>query len=161
MTSTPTTEPQGMQYRYRGSLITRTPEHPGYTELGSWDQPGEDMTINVDGVPIGGTSWCPNAARPDGQRWDSWGYRLACFNNRTREDAERVQIDAYLDMRADVNARPLTWTVTVGLRGGGNPITLEVPGWTWAQARQYVLMLWSSHDVLELEIGRDVDGGGV
>jgi hypothetical protein len=76
--------------------VTRTPEYPGYTDLGSENTPGEDYHLNIDGHRIGGTYYCGAHNVPDGQRWASWGIAGYSMRHRTREDAEQVQVAFYL-----------------------------------------------------------------
>jgi hypothetical protein len=76
--------------------VTRTPEHPDYTDLGTEDTPGEDYYLHLDGNRIGGTYYCGAHNVPDGQRWASWGIAGYSMRHRTREDAEQVQVAFYL-----------------------------------------------------------------
>lgn len=76
--------------------VTRKPEHAGYTALGSWNRPGEDHLLLVDGKEIGGSYWCSADYVKNGQRWASYGPAGLSMGHRTREDAEQVQVDAHL-----------------------------------------------------------------
>jgi hypothetical protein len=80
--------------------MTRTPRYPDYTDLGDHDTPGEDYWLLVDGWQIGQTYWCGGASILDGCRWASFGPAGLSMGHRTRDDAERVQVDAYLAERA-------------------------------------------------------------
>lgn len=75
--------------------VTRKPEHEEYTGLGAWNIPGEDYLLLVDGNVIGSTYWCGADYIADGQRWASWGPAGLSMGHRTREDAERAQVQAY------------------------------------------------------------------
>jgi hypothetical protein len=76
--------------------VTRKPQHPGYTTLGSWNRPGEDYDLLVNGEAIGGTYWCGSGTVKNGQRWASYGPAGLSMGHRTREDAEQVQVNAHL-----------------------------------------------------------------
>jgi hypothetical protein len=74
---------------------SRLPRYAGYTDLGSWNTPGEDFLLLVDDVEIGGTYWCAADYIADGDRWASWGPAGLSMGHRTREDAEVVQLRAH------------------------------------------------------------------
>lgn len=78
------------------TAFTRKPVHDGYDELGSENTDGEDFWILADGRNIG-TTWYGSADYiRDGERWASDGPAGLSMGHRIREDAEQVQIDAYL-----------------------------------------------------------------
>ena len=83
--------------------VTREPEHEGEDSLhGSAQYAPDDFLIVVDGEKIGGTYW--GNSEPgiyqgfyvgDGH-WHSWGPAGLSMGHETREDAERVQVRAYV-----------------------------------------------------------------
>jgi hypothetical protein len=76
--------------------VTREAQHADDTDLGSATEPGGDFYLLVDGRRIGGTYWCFADDFADGQRWASWGVAGLSRRNRTREDAENVQVREYV-----------------------------------------------------------------
>lgn len=76
--------------------VTRTPEYPDDTELGSATRRGADYLILVNDVRIGSTWWCDASYIRRGQKWASYGPAGLSKGHRTREDAEQAQVDAYL-----------------------------------------------------------------
>lgn len=124
-----------------GHTITRTPQHDGYTELGTANTPGEDYWLIIDGRNIGTTWYCGAHYVNDGERWASDGPAGLTMGHRTREDAEQAQIDAYLNDPTTVidrtpaqapaqpalNPLPMTWeqaldeAKTIGVRRCSNP----------------------------------------
>ena len=76
--------------------ITRTPEHDGFTTLGSENEHGDDYLLHIDSHQIGGTYYCNATDIKDGERWASYGPAGYSMSHRTREDAEQAQIDAHL-----------------------------------------------------------------
>lgn len=76
--------------------ITRKPQHPNHTTLGSENTPGDDYLLYIDGAEIGTTYYCPDRYARDNERWASDGPAGLSFGHRTREDAEQAQIDAHL-----------------------------------------------------------------
>jgi hypothetical protein len=51
--------------------------------------------VLVSGVKIGGTYWRSSSDVPRGKKWASWGVGGLSTGHRTREDAERAQVQAY------------------------------------------------------------------
>lgn len=76
--------------------VTRSPVYPDDKAVGNAYRPGADYFVYVNGVKVGGTYWCGAGNIPKGQKWASWGVGGLSMNNKTREDAEKVQVDAYL-----------------------------------------------------------------
>ena len=78
------------------AAITRKPQNPGYNELGGENTHGDDFLLYADGIEIATTYYCPASYVADGQRWASDGPAGLSMGHRTREDAEKVQVDAHL-----------------------------------------------------------------
>ncbi|MEU6054217.1 hypothetical protein ABZ829_27825 [Streptomyces xanthochromogenes] len=78
------------------ATFTRQPHHPDFTELGSENTPGEHYELCCDDIEFASTYYCGASYVRDGQRWASDGPAGLSLGHRTREDAEQVQIDAYL-----------------------------------------------------------------
>lgn len=75
--------------------VTREPVYPDDKALGNAYRPGAEYFLFAGGVKIGGTYWCGSDSCPAGQKWASWGVAGLSMRHRTREDAERVQDEAY------------------------------------------------------------------
>lgn len=77
------------------ATVTREPEHPGYDTLLDEDGWGEDFRLLINGQIIGGTYHCPPGDRIQaGKQWASYGPAGYSLGHATREDAERVQLEA-------------------------------------------------------------------
>lgn len=120
------------------AIVTRKPEHEGYADLGGPNEPGEDFVVLVDDVPVGGTYWCGGGDVPDGQRWTSWGPAGHSPGHHSREDAEAVQVAAYLVRRGETQ----TFRLLVSLYGGGPDYVVTVEAATWAHARELGHTTW-------------------
>lgn len=105
------------------TTITREPVHAGYDELGDESTPGEDYWLLVDGENIGTTWYCSADYVNDGERWASDGPAGLSMGHRTREEAEKAQLDV-----ANLPAAPVA---TVKLPVPSEPAPLPV---TWEQA---------------------------
>ena len=103
--------------------ITREPVHPGYDDLGDENTPGEDYWLLVNGENIGTTWYCSADYVNDGERWASDGPAGLSMGHRTREAAEKAQLDA-----ANLPAAPVA---TIKLPAPSEPAPLPV---TWEQA---------------------------
>lgn len=75
--------------------IERTPVYDDDTALGNAYRYGAEYFVLVDGARVGGTYWAD--AQLAGQRWNSWGVAGLSMHHKTRELAEQVQVDAYLE----------------------------------------------------------------
>lgn len=80
----------------RPPKVSRAPVRREFTALGAANRPGEDYFLYVGRVKIGGTYWCSSGDVPRNHKWASWGVAGLSMGHRTREDAERAQVDAYL-----------------------------------------------------------------
>lgn len=84
-------------------VVSRVAKQGGLSELDGLEA---DFRLLVNGADVGGSYFCSAAYIPDGQRWASWGYAGLSMGHRTREVAERVQVDAWVGhVRAGVLLR--------------------------------------------------------
>lgn len=105
--------------------ITRQPVHPGYDELLDADGYGDEFHLLIDGQIIGGTYHCPPGRQiKAGMQWASHGPAGYSLGHATREDAERVQLEALGHAGAAV-------TTQAGPAPEPEPAPLPV---TWEQA---------------------------
>lgn len=88
------------------TAFTRKPRYPDFTELGSENTFGEDYDLCADGIEFANTYYCSASYVRDGERWASDGPASLSLGHRTREDAEQVQIDAYLANPIPLTPRP-------------------------------------------------------